>query len=509
MKKMIILVSLLLIVSARAGDLWVDNVTVASNAAIYGTLNFCNGPATGGRVTNYTLGGTNYTAHIFTNSGSFTVSGGTLTCDVLVVAGGGGGGGCRGGGGGAGGYTNKISHTLIVGEYPVTVGNGGNGAYLSGASGSNSVFDTITATGGGYGARGVYSVLVGGAGGSGGGGSGAPAGSGAGGTGSQGYNGGAGYSGGEPYNGGGGGGASAAGGDGASKNDGGNGASNSISGSSVVYAGGGGGGTYSLVGGIPGIGGTGGGGNGGGSGTNGVAGIANTGAGGGGGGNDASGGNGGSGIIIVRYSISQVSSSNISSLSISSNGINQASASGVNVFMSKVGIGTNNPAEKLHVAGNAKIDGTNIASAITLGGETRTNWPNVAVGALIASNNLSDVADKSAARANLGLGSAATNDAVVFLTTNSDGSQLTNITAAQVGALSTNAGALIAANNLSDVANAGTARGNLGLGSAATNDANAFLSTTGGEINGNIAVNGSVSVGAPAGDIPMGIYTNQ
>jgi hypothetical protein len=42
---------------------------------------------------------------------------------------------------------------------------------------------------------------------------------------------------------------------------------------------------------------------------------------------------------------------------------------------------------------------------------------------------------------------------------------LTNITAAQVGALSTNAGALIKANNLSELSStAAMARSNLGLG---------------------------------------------
>ncbi len=46
--------------------------------------------ATGGTVTNYAEGGTNFTAHIFTNSGVFTNL--TLTSvEVLVVAGGGGG----------------------------------------------------------------------------------------------------------------------------------------------------------------------------------------------------------------------------------------------------------------------------------------------------------------------------------------------------------------------------------------------------------------------------------
>ena len=82
--------------------------------------------------------------------------------------------------------------------------------------------------------------------------------------------------------------------------------------------------------------------------------------------------------------------------------------------MSKVGVGTANPAEQLHVIGNVPVDGTNIVSAITLGNESRTNWPDVAVGALVASNNLSDIASPAAARANLGLGTAATNDASAF-----------------------------------------------------------------------------------------------
>ncbi len=47
--------------------------------------------ATGGTITNYTENATNFTAHIFTNSGTFSL-GGTLTCSVCCVAGGGGGG---------------------------------------------------------------------------------------------------------------------------------------------------------------------------------------------------------------------------------------------------------------------------------------------------------------------------------------------------------------------------------------------------------------------------------
>ena len=45
-----------------------------------------------------------YFYRAFTASGTLEVSGGTISCDVLVIAGGGGGGGGVGGGGGAGGY---------------------------------------------------------------------------------------------------------------------------------------------------------------------------------------------------------------------------------------------------------------------------------------------------------------------------------------------------------------------------------------------------------------------
>ncbi|MBI2438293.1 MAG: hypothetical protein HYV36_05725, partial [Lentisphaerae bacterium] len=179
-------------------------------------------------------------------------------------------------------------------------------------------------------------------------------------------------------------------------------------------------------------------------------------------------------------------------MTITSDGINQTRASATNVFLGKVGIGTDLPAEQLHVGGNVQVDGS-----LSLGGDPRSNWPSGAEGALMVSNNLSEIsgeANKEAARANLGLGSAATNEASVFLSPTSDGSQLTGITAEQVGAVSTNAGALLAANNLAELAaTAATARDNLGALSTTGNGSQltgitagqvGALSTTGGVVNG-------------------------
>ena len=316
----------------------INNLVSGSTFYLYGLAAVGATPviapfASGGDV--ITNDGT-YWYHAFLSSGTFTPAK-TMSCSVLTTAGGGGGGGRAGGGGGAGGVAYQASRSVTASTaLTVTVGAGGAGAAASsgaatdGASGSNTVFDTITANGGGAG-----SATAGGtAGGSGGGGSPGVAG----GAATQGSSGGAtgyGFAGGAgaygvslwTYVGGGGGGAGVAGttATSGSAGPGGNGlntwsawlSATSLGVSGYIAGGGGGGkaGDSTNPTASPSAGGTGGGGTGGvnftGKTSYALAGSAtvNTGSGGGGGGaydspnywNTTGGGNGGSGIVIVRY----------------------------------------------------------------------------------------------------------------------------------------------------------------------------------------------------------------
>lgn len=238
-----------------------------------------------------------------TGTTSFTPPTGVTKVRVLVVAGGGGGGSAIAGGGGAGGLLTSTSFP-ISGAVTVTVGAGGNGAAsgssANGVNGTDSVFSSLIAIGGGAGAASANAA--------GNGGSGGGARSGTVGTGTAGQ----GFAGGEDSatNGtsGGGGGAGAIGATavGSASGAGGVGVSNNITGSAIFYAGGGGGGGYVQGLTTAGAGGDGGGGAGGvaAAGTNGTN---NKGGGGGGGGYsnagpiNYAGGAGGSGIVIVRF----------------------------------------------------------------------------------------------------------------------------------------------------------------------------------------------------------------
>jgi hypothetical protein len=266
-----------------------------------------------------------YKIHTFTSSGTFTNTVSNLSVEYLVIAGGGGVGARRhAAGGGAGGYRTNVtgqtsgrgssaesSLTLSTGSKTVTIGAGGasspelDNSNTGANNGSNSVFDTITSLGGGWG-----SAYNGGSGNSGGcgGGSGSrnsPAAAGGSGTAGQGYDGGAGQANTGGGAGGGGGGAGAAGAQGASTGsenggNGGNGQSSTITGSAVTRAGGGGGGGSTSA--TRGSGGTGGGGDGANSTQTPQSGTANTGGGAGAGGAETDyGQTGGSGIVIVRY----------------------------------------------------------------------------------------------------------------------------------------------------------------------------------------------------------------
>ena len=294
--------------------------------------------ATGGTVTE----SGDFKIHTFTGDGCFVVScagnpAGSDTVDYLVVAGGGGGSHSYGGGG-AGGFryyanpsTNPQSGpgsplnapagiVVTTTSYPVIVGSGGVSGSPNnyGIRGNNSVFSTITSTGGGGGNQDatVPSDAPGGSGG-GGGNTGSPVTNGTGNTPPtsppQGNNGGNGLNiPGVCNTGGGGGGAVAVGTAGASPYRGGPGGAgagltgfgtgNGQCSASVQYFSGGGG---ARVGNEPtafGVGGIGGGGNG----VNpnrgpATSGTANTGGGGGGGNNPGCAGAGGSGIVVIRY----------------------------------------------------------------------------------------------------------------------------------------------------------------------------------------------------------------
>jgi fibronectin-binding autotransporter adhesin len=346
--------------NSYTGPTAINNGTLALSGAIAGgsTIYVGNGVAGGGgtfNVVQSTYSGTNSNTLVLNGGtmmitgpynagtgGAITFSGGNViqtftatgissltlpmaeTAQVLVVGGGGGGGAGsdRTGGGGGGGGVLYSSLSLAASTYSLTVGAGGAGAVSGGAgagNGGNSVFGTMTARGGGFGADSNHQAAGTGNGtvGSGGGAYHNSASTKGTGTTGQGNSGGGGYDSGSTslwFAGGGGGGAGAAGATATSSGSGGaggNGSAYNISGATVYYGGGGGGGiqestTYHYPGGPGGLGGGGTGGNGtiSGSNTAAVAGTNGLGGGGGGAGDSSSnfnGAAGGSGVVIVSY----------------------------------------------------------------------------------------------------------------------------------------------------------------------------------------------------------------
>ena len=130
--------------------------------------------ASGGVISDYTVGSDKYRAHIFTSSGSFVISSLSetfpATADYFMVGGGGGGGGGHptssvgAGGGGGGGHATATGLSVTAQTYTITVGTGGQGEcynadtdYSAGYNGNDSIISTptvgiVTAYGGGGGA---------------------------------------------------------------------------------------------------------------------------------------------------------------------------------------------------------------------------------------------------------------------------------------------------------------------------------------------------------------------
>jgi hypothetical protein len=306
------------------------SISYTCTGGVFATNNACaigsgGGSCTGGTIT--TVAGDSL--HTFNSSGTLTCPT-ARTAQVLVVGGGGSGGSAQesgaGGGGGGGGVVYAASYPVTTTPISVTVGNGGasvnystNGNRgLNGLNGSDSVFGTITAKGGGYGGAYLPGTVTtaGNAGGSGGGGGGA-FGASPGATNQTAQTNASSYYGnvggspinGSPYNAGGGGGAGSAGGAASSTSGGvgGSGISHSIRGTAVIFgAGGGGSGGGSSrpggSGGSSGIGGAGGSGAGVSNvGTSGSYSTTGTAGNGGGGSNKNASGAGSKGVVIVRY----------------------------------------------------------------------------------------------------------------------------------------------------------------------------------------------------------------
>jgi hypothetical protein len=138
-------------VNSAAGGIW--TLREAESLKRAGTWPTAPGliNVTGGTIT---TPGDGYTYHAFTISGTLQITGGFLTCDVLVVGAGGSGSFSRsGGGGGGGGVLYQTNQTIANGSYDVTVapqtplaapGSGNPG-------GSSSIGAIYQATGGGGG----------------------------------------------------------------------------------------------------------------------------------------------------------------------------------------------------------------------------------------------------------------------------------------------------------------------------------------------------------------------
>ena len=124
---------------------------------IYASSHYSFPVVTGGNL----VSDATYYYRFFTNTNYLTISNIPLTADILVFAGGGSGnngtlGATYGAGGGAGGFTLFSSQSLSLGSYTCTVGGGGSypgssSTGVNGGRGTDSKFGSLTTVPGGYG----------------------------------------------------------------------------------------------------------------------------------------------------------------------------------------------------------------------------------------------------------------------------------------------------------------------------------------------------------------------
>jgi hypothetical protein len=140
-------------------------IFLASSLIVFETFVFIPNSQAAACATSETTYST-YKVITFTSTGTCTWTAPTdiSSGDILLIGGGGGGGGgAYGGGAGAGGFVEKLNHTFTAGNtYTISIGTGGTGgaATLSSSSypngnfgldGGDTIFDSLTAKGGGGG----------------------------------------------------------------------------------------------------------------------------------------------------------------------------------------------------------------------------------------------------------------------------------------------------------------------------------------------------------------------
>ena len=165
--------------SPSEGQLYYDSTFDALLVYSNSTWNFAESghKATGGQISYYNDGSTNWVIHHFLNHDSkFKILANTV-CDILVVAGGGSAGyGAYSGAGGGGGVRYWDDTTVAAGIHTILVGAGGqNPGAERGSPGGQSKFGTLTTVeggggGGNYGGGSNVVQYTGATGGSGGGG---------------------------------------------------------------------------------------------------------------------------------------------------------------------------------------------------------------------------------------------------------------------------------------------------------------------------------------------------